>query len=117
MPRAAHVCPVLGCTKVTRDRYCADHLRERRQIVDANRPTAAQRGYDEEWRQTRAAFLRENPYCGICGQKATEPDHIIPIADGGTNDWENLRPRCKRHHSQRTAREGGGFGNPKGEGR
>jgi 5-methylcytosine-specific restriction endonuclease McrA len=61
--------------------------------------------------------LSAHPYCVDCGRKATEPDHIIPIADGGTNDWDNLRARCKHHHSQHTAHAGGGFGNPIREGR
>jgi len=32
--------------------------------------------------------------CWICGDKATEIDHIIPIAKGGSNWPSNIRPIC-----------------------
>ena len=113
--RAPRVCPVIGCPNlvVAPARYCDMHQREQRQRVDAGRPSAAERGYDAEWQKTRKEFLVMHPRCTECGQQATEVDHIVPIADGGTNEWTNLRAMCKRDHSQRTAREGGGFGNKK----
>jgi len=116
VPRAARICPGIdrtGCINLIhgKERYCSEHLRERQKVVDKNRPSSSQRGYDAEWQKTRAAYLKEHPYCVVCGRKATEPDHIISIANGGTDDWDNLRPMCKRHHSQHTAKFGGGFGN------
>jgi 5-methylcytosine-specific restriction protein A len=118
MPRAARICPIVGCPELVygKDRYCPDHLKERRQVVDSNRLPAAQRGYDAEWQQIRDAYLKAHPWCVFCGRKANEVDHVIPIVDGGTNDWDNLRSMCKHDHSQHTAHAGGGFGNPKGKG-
>ena len=118
MPRAARVCPIIDCPELIhgKDRYCPQHLHERQQAVDSNRPPAAQRGYDAEWQQIRTAYLKAHPWCVYCGRKANEVDHVIPILDGGTDDWDNLRSMCKHHHSQHTAKEGGGFGNPKGKG-
>ena len=118
MPRAARVCPIIGCPNLVhgKERYCSQHLHERQQAVDNNRPSASQRGYDAEWQQIRDAYLEAHPWCVTCGRKANEVDHVIPIQDGGTNDWDNLRSFCKHHHSQHTARDGGGFGNPRGRG-
>jgi 5-methylcytosine-specific restriction endonuclease McrA len=31
-----------------------------------------------------------------CGATATDIDHLIPIADGGTDELSNLRPACAR---------------------
>ena len=55
---------------------------------------------------------------GECGDNpfkipdvAVDVDHIIPMARGGERlDPNNLQPLCKRHHSQKTAREDGGMG-------
>jgi 5-methylcytosine-specific restriction endonuclease McrA len=41
-------------------------------------------------------FARYGRVCHVCGGIATDIDHIIPIAAGGTNSLENLRPACAR---------------------
>jgi 5-methylcytosine-specific restriction endonuclease McrA len=42
----------------------------------------------------------------MCGEAATEVDHIIPLrALGARLDERNLQPLCKRHHSKKTRRE------------
>lgn len=114
MPRrAARVCPEPGCVElITGDaRLCEEHERERKRAHDAKRPSAAQRGYDAEWRETRKAYLIEYPHCVVCGAVATEVDHITPISEGGARlDWNNLQAMCKTHHSQKTVLEDGGFG-------
>ena len=40
-------------------------------------------------------FSRSNNKCVYCGAKATEIDHIIPRAKGGTNSTYNLVASCK----------------------
>jgi 5-methylcytosine-specific restriction endonuclease McrA len=54
---------------------------------------------------TRARYLRAHPSCAHpgCPKAATDVDHIIARRDGGTDQWDNLRPLCHPHHSQRTA--------------
>lgn len=113
MRRAARVCSIPGCAVLIRGRghLCAGHERRRKRGVDARRGTANQRGYGPEWQRIREQYLKDNPFCVVCGQPAVEVDHIIPLRQGGTNEHDNLRPLCKTHHSQRTASEGGGFGN------
>lgn len=76
-----------------------------------NRLSARQRGYDSRWERIRAAHLREEPYCRICGDVGSNVDHIIPRARGGTNDPQNLQTLCASCHSAKTAEHDGGFGN------
>ena len=40
-------------------------------------------------------FSRTNGRCSYCGAKATEIDHIIPRAQGGSNSVHNLTPACR----------------------
>jgi|GEM_PF-5572061 len=45
------------------------------------------------------AYLAANPLCAVCKNKgrqspATAVRHKINIADGGTNDWDNLAGLC-----------------------
>jgi 5-methylcytosine-specific restriction endonuclease McrA len=56
------------------------------------------------WRERRAAWLRDNPTCAVCGQKATAADHIVNLASGGLFDGP-LQSLCKEHHRQKTQAE------------
>ena len=40
-------------------------------------------------------FNKTNGRCSYCGAKATEIDHVIPRAQGGTNSVHNLTPACR----------------------
>jgi 5-methylcytosine-specific restriction endonuclease McrA len=37
-------------------------------------------------------LARYGPNCVYCGAIATDIDHIVSIADGGTDELSNLRP-------------------------
>jgi 5-methylcytosine-specific restriction protein A len=37
-------------------------------------------------------------------------DHVIPLAQGGTNDPDNLQWLCAGCHSRKTVEQDGGFG-------
>ncbi|MCP4426911.1 MAG: HNH endonuclease [Chloroflexi bacterium] len=122
--RPSNPCPFPGCPKLN----CQEHRRQRakdrgydhrewrRQRTRDRRPSAAARGYDREWRRIRAAFLTRYKWCSVCGEPATEVDHIIPLRDGGTHRRDNLQSMCKSHHSQKTSAIDGGFGNRRGGG-
>lgn len=82
------------------------------------RESAAKRGYDGKWRMIRAQFLGAHPSCP-CGAPATEVDHIIALARGGSNAWANLQALCGPCHRRKTISVDGGFGfgsTPKGGG-
>ncbi len=58
----------------------------------------------------RAQVLSEEPLCMACRAQdrvsaATEVDHIVPIAEGGTDERENLQGLCSGCHAANTARE------------
>lgn len=53
------------------------------------------------WRPRRARHLLSNPFCVVCGEKATAADHIINLASGGTFDGP-LQSLCAEHHRQKT---------------
>lgn len=104
--RAGRPCNVPGCPALaTRGGRCAWH-----QPLEKPRLTAKQRGYGGEWRAIRAAQLRKYPMCAVCGAVATDVDHIVPLARGGTHDVSNLQSLCHAHHSRKTATRDGGWG-------
>lgn len=79
------------------------------------RKSAAERGYGNEWRKLRDRILgRDKRLCQPCLRQgrttlATEVDHKIPKAEGGTDDEGNLEAICNQDpflcHSKKTAQE------------
>ena len=119
MPRrAGHPCAKQGCPEVVYGRggYCLAHAREVQHVTDAERGSAASRGYGANWRRLRRMFLRENPLCedpygAHAGPVvATDVDHIVPRSKGGTDAWENLQSLCASCHSRKTVEQDGGWG-------
>lgn len=80
----------------------------------APRLSSTQRGYGYKWQQAREGYLRKHPICVKCDRLtvATEVDHIIPHKGDMVLFWDrsNWQSLCKSHHSEKTAREDGGFG-------
>jgi 5-methylcytosine-specific restriction protein A len=59
------------------------------------------------WAAQRGRQLAREPFCRDCRdagdeRPATEVDHVQPLADGGTNDDDNLRSLCAPCHAKRT---------------
>lgn len=46
------------------------------------------------WKRTRQAVLIAHNYiCHMCGHPGADTvDHLVPLAHGGTNTYDNLRP-------------------------
>lgn len=68
---------------------------------DTYRPSA------EVWMQIRARiFERDNYTCIYCGSHgvALECDHVVPVAQGGSNDDENLVTACRACNRAKGAR-------------
>lgn len=57
-----------------------------------------------EWRYIRRCILnRDKRRCVLCGNRASEVDHIIEMADGGSfHEWSNLRSLCHACHKAKT---------------
>ena len=74
--------------------------------------TTTERGYGHAWRKVRAkALKRDRGLCVHCYREgiltiATDVDHIVRKADGGTDSLGNLQSLCKAHHAQKTKEEG-----------
>lgn len=60
------------------------------------------------WRRIRDSILvRDNYTCRVCGltTKDLEVDHIVNVAQGGTDEDGNLQAICIPCHKAKTARE------------
>lgn len=101
--RPASPCAYKGCPELTHERFCPEHANQQR--PRDYRPSARQRGYTSEWDRIRAEVLKQDPYCRMCGQVATDVDHIIPIRRGGTHHPLNLQPLCRSCHNRKTRRQ------------
>lgn len=134
---AAKPCRHTACNVLVRDGggYCAAHKRVVKKEVEARRESSTKRGYGYKWQQARAGYLRSHPFCVEHESRnelvqATIVDHKVPhklddamnsgdaerIANAkalfwDSNNWQSL---CKTCHDQKTAREDGAFGNPRG---
>lgn len=103
-----------------RPRHAAASTEEAKRQSDRRRGSAAKRGYDADWRRERAKFIKSNPLCIDClAEGRAEPtkvvDHDPPHRGDMAKFWDRStwRARCKPHHDAKTAREDGGFGNPR----
>ncbi len=83
---------------------CEEHAAQSRCRYEDARPSRHARGYGPEWDRLRRRILQQHPWCMWpgCPELATDVDHIVPKARGGTDDWDNLQALCHRHHSIKT---------------
>ncbi len=101
-------------TTTHRSGYCEQH-----QPTDSSwaqwqrrKGSSSQRGYGTDWRKLRFMILeRDNHLCqehlrqGVI-KAGNHVDHIIPKAQNGTDDPNNLQTLCKDCHQLKTAAEG-----------
>ena len=52
----------------------------------------------------RRAILQRDPVCP-CGRPSTQADHIVPVAEGGSDDESNGQGLCRSCHDTKTAAE------------
>ncbi len=73
--------------------------------------------YGPEWRELRAQHIKLFPACVDCGKihKSNHVDHIRPHKGNRSLllDPSNLQTKCATHHNRKTAKNDGGFGNPR----
>jgi len=101
-------CTAVGCPNL---QPCPLHARRPWQ----QRLSRQQRGYGAAWERIRDQVLREEQRCawgslpnedGPCWSDSSTADHIVPKAQGGTDDRENLRALCREHQQRKAGREG-----------
>lgn len=72
--------------------------------------TRAQRDGTGDYERNRAIVLAPDPVsgqppsCAYCPRPATTADHVVAVANGGTNALSNLVPSCGRCNSRKAAR-------------
>jgi 5-methylcytosine-specific restriction protein A len=91
---------------------------------DAQRESAAKRGYGKKWQAAREQWLAAHPLCQCRGVRrrsasvadATVVDHRVPHKGDLKLFWDrkNWQSMAKECHDRKTAREDGGFGRPRG---
>jgi 5-methylcytosine-specific restriction endonuclease McrA len=82
-------CTICGApTTHTRTARCDRHPKQRSRHPATDRT--------REWRTVRSAVLmRYDNVCAYCGAPATEVDHVVPVARGGSAlDPANLVASC-----------------------
>ena len=107
------------CRKLTRNKngYCDECFeivkkqQSRWKEYQAKAGTAEARWYGTFWRKLRKRIMeRDNGLCQECLRHgiytpATDVDHIIPKAAGGTDSPNNLQCLCKKCHRIKTSKE------------
>jgi len=112
-------CKHPGCPNLTDGSYCQQHQQaENRRYNKYQRAPASRSRYGTQWRKIRTRYITANPLCELCKQagRFTPADtvhHKRKLADGGTNDWENLQALCSPCHSRLHAKDGDRWGNLK----
>lgn len=94
-------CNHQGCPELTHKKYCDKH-----KYLNKN---TRSKPYNSKWRLIRKRFLVANPFCLECYKNnkitpANEVHHIIPVNEGGIDNFDNLMALCKSCHSKITRR-------------
>lgn len=93
--------------------YCDEHASKRsgwNRRVDRTGSTT-ERGYGYAWQKLRKLILQRDKYlCVLCKEQgrlteATDVDHKLNKAKGGTDDWDNLQSLCGPCHKIKTSTE------------
>lgn len=102
-------CRAPGCPELqteARQGYCEKHKDLADQGYDRGRyrTSARKRGYTTQYEKTRRAVLARQPLCVRCLTDgritlATQTHHVIPLSEGGTNEFRNLEPICEPCHT------------------
>lgn len=100
-------CSYPGCAKLTNGTYCDEHkaLMDK-QYNKYERDPKVKHKYGCNWKRVRDAYIKSHPLCEDCLEKgytvpATEVHHVIPVKQGGSNDWSNLAALCQSCHQKR----------------
>lgn len=108
MPRAPKRCTVSKCWRAAvLGGRCPAHVINERYVSawegSTHKPTNTQ-----AWRILRRQVIqRDDGYCQQCGAAGSnQVDHIVPLAEGGTDALENLQLLCDPCHRKKSAYDG-----------
>jgi 5-methylcytosine-specific restriction protein A len=111
-PCRSYGCPALVTNKGQRG-FCDEHAHMRAgwSKRPARTGSTTERGYGHAWQKLRLQILTRDAYvCVLCRQAnryvpATDVDHIISKARGGTDAHDNLQSLCSECHKAKTSKE------------
>ena len=83
---------------------CRKHGQSGWDAYKAKHPERAAFYASSTWRIMRERHLKANPFCVVCGQRASAADHVVSIALGGSQDGQ-LQSMCAKHHHEKTVRD------------
>lgn len=100
-------CSTPGCPQTVTSGRCEKHTQQ----AEAQRGTAAERGYGTRWERRKRAYIYRHPWCNLCGRPAQVPDHhpetrkeLVAKGDPDPDADRHLRPLCTSCHNSETAR-------------
>ena len=110
MSRARKVCAEPGCPTLVDTGRCPTHARKPWSVGRHDHGTTTRTGTAAYFRWRRQVMARDRNTCRIkgpgCTQRATEADHITPIAWGGAEyDPANGQGICHTCHEAKTRAE------------
>ena len=122
--RSLKFCAHAGCDELVTFGYCEKHRaeyeareRDKTKLLESNRKSASERGYDSRWQKARRTYLAHHPLCAECQRQgkltpATVVDHIVPHKGDRHLFWDksNWQSLCKSCHDSKTAKEDGRWG-------
>ena len=92
--------PCLYCGILSRGGTCKDCIN----TIQSRDPKRAERNkqYNSEWHRLSRLARQIQPWCSRCGSKKDlTADHILSLANGGTNILENIMVLCRRCNSSK----------------
>jgi len=97
-------CTEPGCGRIATQRgRCDEH--KRKAWANRSRNTAELTGAQRQ-RFHAAVFRAHGDRCAVCGEAATDADHVVPVAAGGSRDpVSNGQPLCREHHEAKSMAE------------
>ncbi|NKL78883.1 HNH endonuclease [Rhizobium leguminosarum] len=110
------ICPCgVSVPKGTRCDCSERRAKAREKQLDAERGSAASRGYDSKWRRESQVWLAAlgEPLCACgCGRKANMVDHRVAAKGDEKLFWDrkNWQPYHTICNTRKAIREEGGFG-------
>lgn len=106
------ICKATGCQRYALDgmSYCYEHQHLQRRDDEARKMHIKNHGIHDDlyntyrWRKMSKEFLKAHPVCEVCGEPATDVDHITPH-NGDSSlffDQGNLQSLCRSCHNYKT---------------
>jgi 5-methylcytosine-specific restriction protein A len=105
-------CAYSGCPNLTHERFCEEHKQVDNQFYNRyQRDRSHTKHYDSKWRKISQTYRQTHPLCEICKCNgrlvpAEIVHHIKPLANGGTNAFDNLQSLCSSCHSRLHSKRG-----------